>query len=144
VVTSPFQANSPFPHPVSVLLWLHVTLVCLSLTTIVGSFNLQMEPMMTEMSALGTLCSILVPRPQSSPHSYPLLLRSACQRLTTNVLPQQARCGFTTPAMWTFRFFVWRLMVSAGLVKWYGSDMWHSGHAMRVHYYTQPLPNPVR
>jgi len=42
-----------------------------------------------------------------------------------------------------FRWFSFRLMLSAGLVKWYGSEMWRKLTAMSVHYFTQPLPNPL-
>jgi hypothetical protein len=39
------------------------------------------------------------------------------------------------------RFFTFRLMLSAGLVKWFGSPKWRTLSAMEVHYETQPLPN---
>jgi len=42
-----------------------------------------------------------------------------------------------------FRWFILRLMLSAGLVKWYGSKKWRNLSAMSVHYYTQPLPNAL-
>jgi len=42
-----------------------------------------------------------------------------------------------------FRWFVSRMMLSAGLVKLYGSPSWKTGTAMTFHYLTQPLPNPI-
>ena len=33
-------------------------------------------------------------------------------------------------------------MLACGICKYYGSPMWRKFTAMKVHYFTQPLPNP--
>ena len=40
-----------------------------------------------------------------------------------------------------FRWYCFRFMLGAGLVKHYGSPMWRDGTAMLHHYYNQPYPN---
>lgn len=42
-----------------------------------------------------------------------------------------------------FNWFIFRLMLAAGFVKWFGSDKWRKLTAMDVHYWTQPIPNPM-
>ena len=41
------------------------------------------------------------------------------------------------------RWLALRKMMGCGLCKYYGSPMWRAGTAMEVHYWTQPLPNPL-
>ena len=41
------------------------------------------------------------------------------------------------------RFFAFRKMLGCGLCKYHGSKMWSDFTAMRYHYFTQPLPNPM-
>jgi hypothetical protein len=46
--------------------------------------------------------------------------------------------------MWLFRWLVFRLMFSSGIVKLLSGDpSWSGLTALRVHYETQPIPNPV-
>ncbi len=48
---------------------------------------------------------------------------------------------FPNIGIYVFRWFIFRVMLSAGLVKWFGSSKWKDLDALRVHYFTQPLPN---
>ncbi len=59
-------------------------------------------------------------------------------------------CGFLavfagTPLLsWAYRFLLFRLMFESGLVKLQSQDVnWRNLHALRFHFLTQPLPNPV-
>jgi hypothetical protein len=46
--------------------------------------------------------------------------------------------------VWGYRFLLFRLMFESGLVKLMSGDPnWHNLHALRFHFMTQPLPNPV-
>eukprot|EP01062_Namystynia_karyoxenos_P016480 TRINITY_DN16014_c0_g1_i2.p2 TRINITY_DN16014_c0_g1~~TRINITY_DN16014_c0_g1_i2.p2 ORF type:complete len:651 (+),score=237.40 TRINITY_DN16014_c0_g1_i2:82-1953(+) len=51
--------------------------------------------------------------------------------------------GHPESALLVLRFFAWRKMLACGICKYHGSPMWRALTAMKVHYYTQPLPNPV-
>jgi lipase maturation factor 1 len=45
---------------------------------------------------------------------------------------------------WAYRFLLFRLMFESGLVKLLSGDPnWRNLHAMRFHFRTQPLPNPL-
>eukprot|EP01083_Nonionella_stella_P078323 214272_1 len=50
-------------------------------------------------------------------------------------------CSFPYLGIFLFRWFVARMMLSAGVVKWNGSSKWKELTALCVHYLTQPLPN---
>eukprot|EP01084_Bolivina_argentea_P117630 208866_1 len=50
-------------------------------------------------------------------------------------------CSFPYLGILLFRWFVARMMLSAGIVKWNGSSKWKNLTALCVHYFTQPLPN---
>ncbi len=46
--------------------------------------------------------------------------------------------------VWAYRFLLFRLMFESGLIKLLSHDPnWRNLHAMRFHFMTQPLPNPV-
>ena len=46
--------------------------------------------------------------------------------------------------VWAFRFLVFRLMFESGCVKLLSGDAnWRNLHALRFHFMTQPLPNPL-
>ena len=46
--------------------------------------------------------------------------------------------------VWVYRFLVFRLMFESGMVKLLSGDPnWENLHALRFHFMTQPLPNPV-
>ncbi len=46
--------------------------------------------------------------------------------------------------VWAYRFLLFRLMFESGLVKILSNDPnWRNFHALRFHFMTQPLPNPV-
>jgi lipase maturation factor 1 len=46
--------------------------------------------------------------------------------------------------VWAYRFLLFRLMFESGLVKLMSGDPnWRNLHAMRFHFMTQPLPNPL-
>ena len=46
--------------------------------------------------------------------------------------------------VWAYRFLLFRLMFESGAVKLLSHDPnWRNLHAMRFHFMTQPLPNPV-
>lgn len=46
--------------------------------------------------------------------------------------------------VWAYRFLLFRLMFESGLVKIFSSDPnWRNLHALRFHFMTQPLPNPI-
>jgi hypothetical protein len=46
--------------------------------------------------------------------------------------------------VWAYRVLLFRLMFESGLVKLSSGDAnWRSLHALRFHFLTQPLPNPV-
>jgi lipase maturation factor 1 len=46
--------------------------------------------------------------------------------------------------VWAYRVLLFRLMFESGLVKLTSGDPnWHNLHALRFHFLTQPLPNPV-
>jgi hypothetical protein len=46
--------------------------------------------------------------------------------------------------VWAYRFLLFRLMFESGLVKLLSGDPnWRNLHAMRFHFMTQPLPNPL-
>jgi predicted DCC family thiol-disulfide oxidoreductase YuxK len=50
----------------------------------------------------------------------------------------------STAVVWLYRWLLFRLMFSSGLVKLLSGDAaWRSLHAMRFHYQTQPLPTPL-
>lgn len=45
---------------------------------------------------------------------------------------------------WAFRFLLFRLMFQSGAIKFLSGDpTWHNLHALRYHFLTQPLPNPI-
>jgi hypothetical protein len=45
---------------------------------------------------------------------------------------------------WAYRFLLFRLMFESGLVKILSHDPnWRNFHALRFHFLTQPLPNPI-
>jgi lipase maturation factor 1 len=45
---------------------------------------------------------------------------------------------------WTYRLLLFRLMFESGLVKLTSGDPnWRNLHALRFHFMTQPLPNPI-
>lgn len=46
--------------------------------------------------------------------------------------------------VWAYRFLLFRLMFESGVVKLASGDPnWHNFHALRFHFMTQPLPNPL-
>ncbi len=46
--------------------------------------------------------------------------------------------------VWAYRFLLFRLMFESGAVKLLSGDpSWRNFHALRFHFMTQPLPNPV-
>ncbi len=46
--------------------------------------------------------------------------------------------------VWAYRFLLFRLMFESGIVKLTSGDPnWHNLHALRFHFLTQPLPNPL-
>lgn len=46
--------------------------------------------------------------------------------------------------VWAYRFLLFRLMFESGLVKLLSHDPnWRNLHALRFHFMTQPLPNPI-
>jgi len=46
--------------------------------------------------------------------------------------------------VWVYRFLVFRLMFESGMVKLLSGDRnWQNLHALRFHFMTQPLPNPL-
>jgi hypothetical protein len=46
--------------------------------------------------------------------------------------------------VWAYRFLLFRLIFESGLVKLLSGDPnWRNFHALRFHFMTQPLPNPV-
>jgi hypothetical protein len=46
--------------------------------------------------------------------------------------------------VWAYRFLLFRLMFESGIVKLLSGDPnWRNFHALRFHFLTQPLPNPV-
>lgn len=46
--------------------------------------------------------------------------------------------------VWAYRFLLFRLMFESGVVKLTSGDPnWHNLHALRFHFMTQPLPNPL-
>jgi hypothetical protein len=46
--------------------------------------------------------------------------------------------------VWAYRFLLFRLMFESGLVKLLSGDPnWRNLHALRFHFMTQPLPNPL-
>jgi len=46
--------------------------------------------------------------------------------------------------VWAYRFLVFRLMFESGMVKLLSGDPnWRNLHALRFHFMTQPLPNPL-
>jgi hypothetical protein len=46
--------------------------------------------------------------------------------------------------VWAYRFLLFRLMFESGLVKLTSHDPnWRNLHALRYHFLTQPLPNPI-
>lgn len=51
----------------------------------------------------------------------------------------------STPlAVWAFRMLLFRLMFESGCVKLLSGDpVWRNLHALRYHFMTQPLPNPI-
>jgi predicted DCC family thiol-disulfide oxidoreductase YuxK len=50
----------------------------------------------------------------------------------------------TPLAVWAFRLLVFRLMFESGCVKLLSGDpVWRNLHALRYHFMTQPLPNPI-
>jgi hypothetical protein len=98
------------------LLYVHILCVAaelysLSLVTVLGPFILLTEPMMVELSVLAAVLSPL----KYTHTSLPLLAGYSCH-LPSAVL----------------RLFVFRLMLSAGLVKWFGSPKWRDLTAMEV------------
>jgi lipase maturation factor 1 len=64
---------------------------------------------------------------------------------STRLLPGLKRR--TEPSMlviWLFRWELFRLMFSSGVVKLASGDpTWHNLNAMDYHYWTQPIPNPI-
>jgi lipase maturation factor 1 len=59
-------------------------------------------------------------------------------------------CGFLAlfsgaPLLgWAYRLLLFRLMFESGVVKLQSHDIaWHSLHALRYHFMTQPIPNPL-
>ncbi|HEY7305371.1 MAG TPA: lipase maturation factor family protein [Bryobacteraceae bacterium] len=59
-------------------------------------------------------------------------------------------CGFlafftgTGWLIWAYRFLLFRLMFESGVVKLASHDPnWRNLHALRFHFMTQPLPNPI-
>jgi len=109
-------SNTPsdsFFSKLTLLLWPLLSVLNLSLSVVLGPFNLQMEPMLTELCFLTALAAPL---------------------RSTNL---------EWAGLWLFRWYSFRVMLAAGLVKWFGSPMWRALTAMSVHYYTQPLPNRV-
>jgi hypothetical protein len=46
--------------------------------------------------------------------------------------------------VWGYRFLLFRLMFESGIVKLSSHDPnWRNFHALRFHFYTQPLPSPI-
>ena len=46
--------------------------------------------------------------------------------------------------VWAYRFLLFRLMFQSGTIKFLSGDVnWSNLHALRFHFLTQPLPNPI-
>ena len=109
-------AFSPFAAS---FLWATAYVAHLSLIAVAGDFlGLQSDSNMCEVSAL--LCA--------------LSLYRGC-----GGYDEPSACA----ALQVLRWLALRKMLGCGLCKYYGSPMWRGGTAMEVHYWTQPLPNPL-
>ena len=146
-----FQAN--FAIGV-VLLWWTCCLVNSSISQVSTVFALQTESMMIESTFLFGLSngfSINLYTPLLSllyscvSSSYlPFIDGNQIENLQNNLHNFQEFIGdFPNVPIILFRWLAFRIMLSAGLVKWFGSDHWRKLSAMNVHYQTQPLPNPL-
>lgn len=82
--------------------------------TVLGPFILLTEPMMVELSVLA---AVLSPLKYTHTSLHPLAQLSAYS------------CHLPSAVL---RLFVFRLMLSAGLVKWFGSPKWRDLTAMEV------------
>lgn len=52
--------------------------------------------------------------------------------------------GYSRVVVWLYRWLLFRLMFSSGLVKWLSNDpTWHNLTAMSYHFHTQPIPTPL-
>ncbi len=47
------------------------------------------------------------------------------------------------PALWLFRWLIFRIMLGAGLIKLRGDACWRDLTCLDYHYLTQPIPNPL-
>jgi hypothetical protein len=45
--------------------------------------------------------------------------------------------------LWLFRWLIFRIMLGAGLIKIRGDPVWRDLTALRYHFETQPIPNPL-
>ena len=105
--------------PLAALLWAACYVCHLSLIAVSGDFlGLQSDSNQCEVAAL---CWLLA------------LYRSA----------SGDGAAASGAALQVVRWLAIRKMLGCGLCKFYGSPMWRAGSAMEVHYWTQPLPNPL-
>ena len=112
-------ASLALSGPLAAFLWAVAYACHLSLIAVSGDFlGLQSDSNQCEVAALFSLLA---------------LYRS------TGV----ADAATTGAALQTVRWLAVRKMLGCGLCKYYGSPMWRAGTAMDVHYWTQPLPNPL-
>lgn len=52
--------------------------------------------------------------------------------------------GYSRAVVWLYRWLLFRLMFSSGLVKLLSNDpAWHNLTALSYHYHTQPIPTPL-
>ena len=107
----------------SCLFWLLAYVCHLSLIAVSGDFlGLQSDSNLCEVSALFALFALLSRNAAAEP---------------------KAAAASATAVVCTLRWLAARKMLGCGLCKFYGSPMWRAGTAMEVHYWVQPLPNPL-
>ena len=140
-------------HDASVCcLWLSIYACHLSLIAVSGDFlGLQSDSNQCEVAAilaLSALLRLLGDSSSSGTHEggSHLFADSSTTTMATAATMATTSNGHFSSAAATIQVLRWlalRKMMGCGLCKYYGSPMWRAGTAMEVHYWTQPLPNPL-
>lgn len=129
-----FQSSMPW---LMIILWWTCCLVNSSISQICQTFALQTESMMVESTFLFGLASCF------SVYNLEWMVRFAAWLLgpESALTVHSMLSNGPNFSLWLFRWLAFRIMLSAGMVKWFGSAEWRKLTAMDYHYFTMPIPS---
>jgi len=136
IVGTPFLSTS-LPW-MMIGLWWSCCLVHSSISQVCSIFGLQTESMMIESTFIFGLASGITIHAHQWWLTRVVMIFGGTESFAHSLLESSPNL-----CLLLIRWLAFRIMLSAGTVKWYGSSEWKQLSAMSVHYLTMPLPSRI-